>query len=108
MAKKIREIVLIDEELCDGCGDCIISCVEGAIQIIDCKAKLVSDNLCDGFGNCLGVCPQGAITIEKREAENYEDAAVHVGKAVDMLLVVGIGAGALIIAIVAYMFMKKK
>lgn len=77
MAKKIREIVLIDEELCDGCGDCIISCVEGAIQIIDGKAKLVSDNLCDGFGNCLGVCPQGAITIEKREAENYEDAAVQ-------------------------------
>ncbi len=72
----IREIVKIDEELCDGCGDCIPNCVEGALQIIDGKARLISDLFCDGLGACLGHCPQDAITIEKREAEPYDERKV--------------------------------
>jgi NAD-dependent dihydropyrimidine dehydrogenase PreA subunit len=72
----IRNIVVIDEEKCDGCGVCIPSCAEGAIQIIDGKARLVADNLCDGLGNCLGTCPRGAITVEQREAEAFDEAAV--------------------------------
>ena len=72
-----REIVLIDEEKCDGCGVCVPSCAEGAIRIIDGKARLVAENLCDGLGNCLGTCPRGAITIEHRAADDYDDEAVH-------------------------------
>lgn len=72
----VREIIRIDENLCDGCGDCILSCAEGALQIIDGKARLVSDMLCDGFGNCLGACPRDAITIIKREAEDFDESAI--------------------------------
>ncbi len=73
----IREMVRIDEDKCDGCGLCVPSCAEGAIQIIDGKAKLLSDNLCDGLGACLGDCPQDAITIEKREAEAFDEEVVN-------------------------------
>ena len=72
----LREIVKIDEELCDGCGQCVPNCHEGALQIIDGKARLISELMCDGLGACLGHCPQGAITIEKREADEYNEEVV--------------------------------
>jgi NAD-dependent dihydropyrimidine dehydrogenase PreA subunit len=82
MAKPMRKIVIIDEDTCDGCGLCVPSCAEGAIQVIDGKAKLVAENLCDGIGNCLGTCPRGAITIEDRPAESFDAQAAqeHVRK----------------------------
>jgi ferredoxin len=69
----IREVVKIEEEICNGCGECIPNCHEGALQIIDGKARLISDLLCDGLGACIGHCPLGAISIEKREAEDYNE-----------------------------------
>ena len=71
-----RKIIKIDEEKCDGCGQCLPNCPEGAIQIIKSKARLVSDLFCDGLGACLGHCPQGAITIEDREAAPYDERQV--------------------------------
>jgi len=71
-----REIITIDEEKCNGCGLCIPNCPEGAIQIIDEKARLISDLFCDGLGACIGHCPEGAISVEKREAELYDEKKV--------------------------------
>jgi NAD-dependent dihydropyrimidine dehydrogenase PreA subunit len=71
-----RNIIRIDESLCNGCGSCIPNCPEGAIQMIDGKARLISDLFCDGLGACLGHCPEGAITVEEREAEPYDERKV--------------------------------
>lgn len=79
----VRKIVKIDEEKCNGCGLCVPACHEGAIQIVDGKARVIDDKFCDGLGDCLGECPLGAITIIEREAAEYDEEAVQ--KRLEML-----------------------
>ncbi len=76
----IRKIIRIDEEKCNGCGACAIACHEGAIEMVNGKAKLTREDYCDGLGDCLPACPADAITFEEREAPAYDEAAVSAAK----------------------------
>ncbi|NLB53756.1 MAG: 4Fe-4S binding protein [Syntrophomonadaceae bacterium] len=78
-----RTMVKIDEELCNGCGLCISPCAEGALEIVDGKARVIKDELCDGAGFCIGVCPSGALSLENREAEAFSEQAVIIKREKD-------------------------
>lgn len=73
----VRQIVRIDQELCNGCGACVTPCAEGAIELVEGKARVLREELCDGAGFCIGVCPTGALTLEVREAPAFDKAAAH-------------------------------